>query len=371
MIGYRKNLDRDLKRWREKGIISADAESAIRADADARGGGFSLAPALAILGAVLLCFAAMTFVAANWQAMPKLARLGILFASLWGAYTGAWALHRSAMEYATEAAILLGLGLFGASIMLIAQMYHIEGNPPDAVLTWAAGSLLAGVLLRSRAALALTIGLVSLWSWWEVSEMRGATHWLFLAGWLAAAIPVVWLRWRAGYHLLAISLGAWIAGLGYQLDWPDPRGIEISHLAVAGIGTLAALASGLAARDPRPSVADAAEPLAIYGLGTAYAGLFALQVIEDTPGWGIALFALLSLALIVSVLVFAVRTQHTALVRIAYLLFSIEMMALYFKTLGTLLDTALFFLVAGLLVIALAMVAWRLAKAQKAARVAT
>jgi len=368
MIGYRKNLDRDLKRWREKGLLSVEAESAIRADVASRGGGFALAPALAILGAVLLCFAAMTFVAANWQEMPKLLRLGILFASLWGAYAGAWAMQRSAMGYATEAAILVGVGLFGASIMLIAQMYHIEGNPPDAVLTWAAGSLLAGVLLRSRAALALAIGLVSLWSWWEVSQMRGATHWPFLLGWLAAAVPVIWLRWRAGYHLLAISLSAWIIGLGYQFDWTGPGGIEFAHLGVAVIGALAALASGLAERDSRPAIAEAAEPLAIYGLGTAYAGLFALQVIEDTPGWGIALFAILSLTLIISVLVFAVRTQHAALVRIAYLLFSIELLALYFKTLGTLLDTALFFMVAGLLVIALAMVAWRLAKVQRPVR---
>ena len=38
-----------------------------------------------------------------------------------------------------------GIAVFGASIMLIAQMYHMEGNPPDAVLTWALGALLAAV----------------------------------------------------------------------------------------------------------------------------------------------------------------------------------------------------------------------------------
>ncbi len=34
-------------------------------------------------------------------------------------------------------AVLAGIALYGASIMLIAQMYHMDGNPPDAVLLWA------------------------------------------------------------------------------------------------------------------------------------------------------------------------------------------------------------------------------------------
>lgn len=247
MIGYRKNLERDLKRWRETGLIGADTEAAIRADVASRAGGIALAPVLAVLGAVLLCFAAMTFVAANWQEMSKLARLALLFAGLWGAYAAAWVLQGSGMVYLTEAAILLGVGLFGASIMLVAQMYHIAGKPPDAVLAWAGGSLLAGVLLRSRPALALTVALVSLWSWWDVTRYGGMVHWPFLAGWLAVAAPIVWLRWRAGYHLLAIALGAWVVGLGYRLELPELYGIEAAHLLVFVLG-LAAMAAGLAAR---------------------------------------------------------------------------------------------------------------------------
>ena len=45
--------------------------------------------------------------------------------------------------------MLGGIAVYGASIMLIAQMYHMEGNPPDAVLMWALGALLAAVLVRS------------------------------------------------------------------------------------------------------------------------------------------------------------------------------------------------------------------------------
>lgn len=359
MIGYRKQLERDLKRWRAEGIVGAEAEAAIRADVQSRRGGVALAPVLAIFGAVLLCFAAMTFVAANWQDMTKLARLSLLFAGLWGAYAAAWAFQRKDMPHFSQAAILTGLGLFGASIMLVAQMYHIEGDPPDAVLTWAGGSLLAGVLLRSRPALALTIVLVSLWSWWEVAETDGRTHWAFLVGWLATAAPVVWLRWRSGYYLLALSLSTWVVGLGYQLDWPDLKGIEPANVLVAGLG-LAAAAAGYVVPRYAKLEADVPRLLTVYGLVVAYAGLFAIQFVEKTPGWGIALFAVLSLVLIVGVLIHAMRTGDRAQSALAYLLFSAELLGLYFKTLGTLLDTALFFLIAGVIVFALAALAWRL-----------
>ncbi len=51
--------------------------------------------------------------------------------------------------------------------MLIAQMYHMEGSPPDAVLYWALGALLAAVLLQSRPALAAAFVLIVVWSVWE------------------------------------------------------------------------------------------------------------------------------------------------------------------------------------------------------------
>src|SRR5690606_19372167 len=122
----------------------------IRADLAQRGSGIDLSTSLAVLGAVLIGFAAMSFVAANWQDMPRIARLGLLIAALWGSYGLAGGLLARGHAGFGHAAVLAGVGVFGASIMLISQMYHIDGNPPDAVLTWAAGALLAGILLSSN-----------------------------------------------------------------------------------------------------------------------------------------------------------------------------------------------------------------------------
>ena len=127
-----------------------------------------------------------------------------------------------------------GIAVYGASIMLIAQMYHMEGNPPDAVLMWALGALLAVALTRSNAALAATFVLLVVWTSYE-RGLSSVAHWSFLPAWAAAAAAAAWLGWRPGLHLAAISLVAfvnpmvsliWFGGLALLLGafislWPE------------------------------------------------------------------------------------------------------------------------------------------------------
>ena len=101
--------------------------------------------------------------------MSKLARLTLLLATLWACYGGAAWLFKRQLPMFAQAAVLGGIAVYGASIMLISQMYHMEGSPPDAVLLWALGALLAAVLVPSAAALAATFVLIVVWTWWERS----------------------------------------------------------------------------------------------------------------------------------------------------------------------------------------------------------
>src|SRR5262249_28673142 len=156
MSWYRHKVERDLAHWRTAGWVSEAGAGAIRADLLSRRSPFGVAPIFAMLGAILFGCAVMSFVAAHWTGMSKLARLPLLLVALWGCYAAAFALFRRGLAGFAQAAVLAGIAIFGASIMLIAQMYHMEGNPPDAVLTWALGALLTTVLVRSPAALAAT-----------------------------------------------------------------------------------------------------------------------------------------------------------------------------------------------------------------------
>jgi uncharacterized membrane protein len=353
MIGYSSRLRRDLERWHHSGIIDAETERAIQADISSRSRAVSLPGILSILGAILLSFAAMTFVAANWQDLSKLTRLTILFGAFWTSYAGAYLFQRVSMPYLSEAAILLASGMFGANIMLIAQMYHISGNPPDAVLMWACGVLLGGIVFQSRPALAFAVILFGLWSWWEVFQHDVELHVPYLIAWTACAIPIFWLRWRPGYHLQAISLTAWIIGLGFLLEPPGQPDMGNAHWLVIAMG-LSMASVGLFLNDAIDRVTEFSKPLVIYGLAIAYAGLFSQQFIENTSSSGIAILALFTLILVLGTLYSGIHSDNRALTRFAYLLFCIELLALYFKTLGTLLDTALFFFIAGIIVIILA-----------------
>ncbi|HEX9881854.1 MAG TPA: DUF2157 domain-containing protein, partial [Hyphomicrobium sp.] len=216
MSRYARRLDRDLVRWREAGWLTTDGETAIRSDVAAQVPKVELAPVLGILGAVLIAFGAMSFVAAHWSEMARLFRLVLIFGGLFAAYGVTGVLFERRHPAFAHAAILVGVALFGAGIMLIAQMYHIDGHAPDAVLTWALGALLAGVVLRSDPALALAMLLMALWSGWEMSD-SGSVHWAFLLGWAAVAVAMLWRDWVPGLHLAAIVLSLWIVNLGYFL----------------------------------------------------------------------------------------------------------------------------------------------------------
>jgi uncharacterized membrane protein len=353
MLGRRTFIDRELARWEKAGWVGAEGAAAIRADLEARSRtGPRLAGILAILGAVLLGFAAMSFVAANWPAMPKLARLALLFCALWASYGGAAALFRRGLDGFAHAAVLLGIAVYGAAIMLIAQMYHIEGNPPDAVLWWGLGALAAGLLLRSNPALAAALVLFCVWSGWEMAS-DDRIHWPFLLAWAAVAGGIALTRWKAGLHLLSLAMAGWVAALGYQLD------SQYGHLLVVLIGLLLC-GTSVAAGPAIDRIRQVSGAMLGYGMALTFAGLFALQFAEDPSLRELLMLAALTLALLVGALVWGWAKDHRAALWLGYVGFSIEIFALYVKKLGTLMSTSAFFLVAGLLVVALSALAYRL-----------
>jgi uncharacterized membrane protein len=352
---YRTKVERDLVRWQSAGWVSDAGATAIKADLAARKPAVSAAAVLGVLGAVLFGFAAMSFVAANWSAMSKLARLVLLLAALWACYaSAAWLFARQLNAFA-HAAVLGGIAVYGASIMLIAQMYHMDGNAPDAVLLWALGALLAAALLPSTVALAAAFVLIAVWTGFERSLTQTA-HWAFLAPWAAAAALAAWLRWRPALHLAALSLVLWLVPLGYFILDRD------AHWLVATAGA--------------DRWTQAAQAMFAYGLAVAFAGLFIMLFINNKgfdplaaeliPG-RFTILAVLTLALLVAAMYWALRTGNRGALWVGYVAFAVEIFAIYVRMLGTLLNTSLFFLVAALIVSALAWAAYRLHQRQAGA----
>jgi uncharacterized membrane protein len=358
---YGQKIERDLNRWQAAGWISETGSAAIRADLASRKPPFGAAAILAMLGAVLFGFAIMSFVAANWNVMSKLARLMLLLSTLWACYGGAAYLFRRQLPMFAQAAVLGGVAVYGASIMLIAQMYHMEGSPPDAVLLWALGALLAAMLVPSAAALAAAFVLIVVWTWWERS-LSNAAHFGFLAMWAAAAGTALWMRWRPGLHLAAFSLIIWLVPIGFFiLD-------RHAHWLVALIGVLLAAAAIIGRQDIDRHVPASAAVFA-YAIVTAYAALFIMQFVDSRWFYSeahagslgrLVLLAAISVVGLLGAMLWALKTDNTAALWLAYAGFALEVFMLHVMTIGTLLNTSLFFLVSALIVSAFAYAAYRL-----------
>jgi hypothetical protein len=148
-----RRLETALPEWAKSGFLSAEAAKDILAfEKERAGGGIPyLTVALSILGVLLLGSGIISFFAANWQWLPKIAKLAVLFGGMWAAYAIAgYMLGRGAHPLVGQAVLLLGVLLFGANIWLVAQIYHISSHYPNGVLIWAIGALFAGYLLRSH-----------------------------------------------------------------------------------------------------------------------------------------------------------------------------------------------------------------------------
>ncbi len=420
-MSYKRHVARDLPAWISKGWVDADHAEPLLASIPEHNFRDKLPTIIAVLGAVLLAFAAMSFVAANWNEITKLVRLGLLFAALWLAYAGAAWARAKRWPVFYEASVVLGCGLFGANIMLIAQMYHIDRHYPDGFMIWALGCLLAAGLCRSVGAVLIGFALLCLWTASETVEFVRHVHWPFLIAWGACAWLVWHERWYAGINAAAISLFVWITvsvvTLADRHDWSTA-----SALSVLSLTSIIFLVVAVHFEDKRQDGGDlkiiSVESLILFfstlflfqlatddlvrsfenvtfsgrfGAGgfwlptclitaalasalafgsnlsggmlrkdaivlTAAAATVLMSVLVPLPAFIlVVLFGAGYLALSIWSINFGQRRDSPAAINIGFAAFGIETLYLYFETVGTLLNTAVFFLTGGIVLVLLAL----------------
>ncbi len=90
-MSFSISVERLIERWQNEGLIDAQTASRLNLDLEKRRSVFSLGSVLATLGGLLLGAAVIMLVAANWQEMPRLMRIGVIFVLIWASYLGgAW-----------------------------------------------------------------------------------------------------------------------------------------------------------------------------------------------------------------------------------------------------------------------------------------
>ena len=120
-----------------------------------------LAHMLGILGGLVAGFGVILFFAANWSDIPRPLRVLLLLSGVVAFFAVGFVLRevRGTHPNIGHAFIFLGTVLFGASVFLVGQMYHVNAHDPLGFLFWALGALAMAAVVRSGPIAAL--GLLS------------------------------------------------------------------------------------------------------------------------------------------------------------------------------------------------------------------
>lgn len=412
--GFAKRLAQELPHWQQQGWVSAAGSEAILADVAARHGKPAWASSLALIGALLLGVGVITWFAAHWTEMSKLAKLVLIVLALAASHVGhGVCLTRAALPKLAQGMALLSVLFFGAAIMLVGQIYHIDAHFPDGIALWAAGALLTAWLLASQPALVAAIALAALWTWYEQFDYR-AMNWPLLGFLALAAVPLWRHDWKVaarGWGLLCILwLIGWHAQPWFGEAWETHAHVRLFVLQVLGIAgcwawaqastqpfaravrgdfLLAALAGAFVftfpdfagRHDPStsaltPWLAALAGTLALYAAGilrlvrasalaaprlrlgvalaVGFALLLAVELAVPRSGGGLAALAWNALFLAVLYWVGDLGMRHgdREMVNRAFTGFSLWLLARYFDTFWSLFDRALFFMAGGVLLLA-------------------
>lgn len=271
---YRQRLAADLARWQADGVITAVAGDAIRAALPPAPKGVNVPTVIGILGGILMAAAFLAFVAANWTEIARPLRFAILLAGIAGSYgIGAW-FDRSNRPYLADISATVGSIVFGASIALVGQMYHLSEDFAAGMMLWSAGALVAAVLTASRGALAVALAAGCVWSGMRVTEVADAPHMPFLAFWLAgAALAVIWNS-PVARHLVGVAALGWLLTIFIGMTDRNLNPV----LQTAGWTTVL-LGGGLIMSDLKP------DPLRALGLTLSTYGSFALALVMAPVGF--------------------------------------------------------------------------------------
>ena len=348
---YRGRLERDLRRWTSEGLIDAATAGRLLKEYDSRKSAFSLGGVLMIIAALLFAAAVLLLVAANWDGIPRLVRLIGIIGLIWGAYlAGGFLLARGAGRLAA-AFLVLGTLAFGGAIALVGQMYHLSGDSFQAALVWFAGAVIAAALFRSGAVTAVAgfLAFVVAGADWTQSYQADERVLLWLMP-LMAVIVILLVRYTGAdraRHLAYLLLVAWLAYLYGENETPG------TAIAIAAFGALAYLAAALPQSPLHTLARSAGAAPAFYSYLVLLLGLTVLHF-EFSEVADRLLIGVVTLCAAIAGIALSGR-ENGAVRYLGYVVFAIETLYLASETIGSIIGTSGFFLVAGLVV---ALIAW-------------
>ncbi|BBK33126.1 putative membrane protein [Stella humosa] len=404
---YLRRIDDDLETWTANGWVTDDGAAAIRRHVEAGAGRTRLPGVLGSLGALLIAAGLFAFVAANWDGVPRLGKVGLVYLLLAGTLGGAWVLARAHLRNIADSATTLATLVFGGGVALIGQIYHLPADWPGGSLVVGLGALVAAFLGRSRGALVVACAALGAWTFGRMAEHEAASHLAFwplflIAAWLGASRPGALSR-HAVVLLLAGHLGTWMltmplhevsgdgewsraalamglassfAAIGFATALLSPAfGLTLAHWSIwffAGLLCLLHVVAGEAQSLERQGLAGIAGIVLLAGavlpiLHVAIArdrraagllaaamlpGLAIIPVMWTMPVLSALVAPVLGLASAVGLVGAGLFAASRPITAAGYTAFGVIVLWLMHRTIGSLLDQSLFFFAAGFVLLA-------------------
>lgn len=430
-FSYKNRLQRDLKRWVERGWVSETSRDVILNELG-QGRQERDQPSSIAFGAgvVLILIGVLAFVSSNWDELSHVFRLLILFGAMAALYVaGVTAIHVQTRPWIPENLFLLAAGIFGANVFLIAQMYNIASDDISAaVMLWCVGCLVTAWGTRSVTTLHVVFTLLFVWTavkgpgTFPLGVNAGpaafeASLLIFLLPWSAAVVTAARWNWKPVLHLAAVTFVFFILTLVTSMTNLPPA----EQTALFTIIFLVLFTAGRAITTASPSITARHEWLtqktyaverytltsAVFGFTILYAAASTGEPTGDftnparvtlLAGGSIVVLSIVFLrvkqhlairdaiavvALLIGVLFqpyvtaidqdalffwlhagyalililwlvdFGLRGDHYWR-RLGYLLFAVHLLHLYARAFGSLLETSLFLILGGMILLATA-----------------
>ncbi|MCS7462650.1 DUF2157 domain-containing protein [Paenibacillus doosanensis] len=143
----RKWVEKEGLRWVESNIVTREQYERILGLYEEKRHAIGILP---ILGSILVGLGILSFVAANWQDIPQLARFMLVVIVMVGCYVSGELMMKKGHDKLGIALTALGYISFGAGIVLVAQMFHLTSYDITSFIVWGTAGVLLTFLYRSR-----------------------------------------------------------------------------------------------------------------------------------------------------------------------------------------------------------------------------
>ena len=195
-----EQLEQQLQRWTEAGLLDLPAAGRIREFETAREGpGMRWPVVLAIaFGSIMVAAGVLLFVAAHWDELSPIQRFLLVVVMIAGFHLAGGALlpRLRPLGLALHA---IGTVVLGGGIFLAGQIFNLQEHWPGGILLWAIGAVLTWLVLRDWLQATLSALLVPAWiaSEWSVRARHYSSMDRILFQFLAV-VAITYLSARRG-----------------------------------------------------------------------------------------------------------------------------------------------------------------------------